>query len=611
MSNSPSHKSRIHFAARRRVASKSSKAALGSFKSSEIVISMGLALIVGSGGAAAAYIFRNLIQGFQYVFFDRGQDILSFAGDYYVIVIPAIGGAIVGPIIYFFAKEAKGHGVPEVMAAIALQGGKIRPRVVVVKALASALTIGSGGSVGREGPIVHVGSAIGSVVAQKLKLSPTWTSTLVASGAAAGISATFNAPLAGIFFAMEVILRKYESRTFIVVVLSSVVASAITQSFFGNQPAFSVPIYELVSPWEFVFYSILGVLAAITGHGFVTILYATEDLFEKIKSIPSYLMPIIGGLIVGTIGLFYPQVFGVGYEVIDVFDMPLQSIDGALVGALSIGLMAALLFVKIVATSVTLGSGGSGGVFAPSLFIGVMLGGIFGAVVHSLFPDITASSGAYALVGMAAVFAAGARAPATAIIILFEMTRDYKIIVPLMTAVVIAVAVAQGLRKANIYTIKLLRRGVDIDGMNRGDLLEDVLVGDVMTRDYPTVTSTITIAELADKFAASGHHGFPVVDSNNDLTGIITITDLEKVQRDPSITVDEITTHNVIVVYTDQSLKDVLSRFGARDLGRYPVVSRDNPKKLLGVLRRRDIIMAYAGKVNSGLPSDLSSARPE
>jgi CIC family chloride channel protein len=587
------------------------KPVLESVRHSEITISLGLALIVGVAGAGAAYIFRNLILGFQHGFFHWGQDILAFMGDYYVIIIPALGGAIVGPLVYFFAREARGHGVPEVMNAVALQGGRIRPRVVIIKALASAITIGSGGSVGREGPIVHIGSAVGSTIGQKLGLPSDWIKTLVAAGAAAGISATFNAPIAGIFFAMEVILRRYESRAFGVIVLSSVVASAITQTYIDDEPAFIVPHYELASAWEFALYPVLGVLAAFTAHIFVTVLYWIEDIFEEIKVVPSYTLPIFGGLIIGAIGLFYPQVFGVGYSVIDVFDMPDESIDGALIGNLSLALMVTLLVVKVFATSITLGSGGSGGVFAPSLFLGAMLGGAFGVAVNDLFPDVTAPSGAYAIVGMAAVFAGGARAPGTAIIILFEMTRDYQIILPLMSAVIIAVAVAQALRKENIYTIKLRRRGIDIDGATRGDVLNDVFVRDVMTRDFPTVRPDQSVSELTKLFAETGHHGFPVVDAEGSLTGVVTMTDLSKVQQKNGNTlVEDIATHRVLTVHEDQTLHDALARFGGQDVGRIPVVERQNPKKLVGVLRRHDIVKAYAREISTAI-STPSGGEPQ
>jgi CIC family chloride channel protein len=579
----------------------SRKPLFSTLKRSELTVSLGLAVVVGASAAAIAFLFLGLVNWLQFVFFQQGQSILGFMGDYWVIIIPALGGLIVGPLVYFFAREAGGHGVPEVMAAVALRSGRIRPRILAVKSLAAAITIGSGGSAGLIGPIVYVSSAAGSTIGQRLVLPSDWIKTLVASGAAAGISASFNAPLAGIFFAMEVILRRYESRAFGVVVLSSVVASAITQRLVSDAPAFLVPTYKTVSSWEFFFYPVLGVLAAITAYIFVTVFFGTEDLFKRIRIVPPYMLPALGGLIVGVIGLGYPEIFGVGYEVIDVFAKPFGAVDGALVGSLGTSLLAALVIFKIIATSITLGSGASGGVFAPALFIGAMLGGLFGIGVNQLFPDITAPSGAYAVIGMAAVFAAAARAPATAIIILFEMTRDYQIILPVMAAVVVAVVVAQALRKESIYTFKLYRRGLDIDGAVHEDVLDAVHVRDVMTREFPTVRPDMTVTDLTHLFAETGHHGFPVVDEDGELAGVVTMTDLQKVGEEGHTMVDDIATHDVIVVYEDQTLHDALARFGGQDVGRIPVVTRTNPRQLVGVLRRHDIIKAYARQISTTL----------
>lgn len=568
-----------------------------SLRASETTLGLGLALLVGVGAGLGAVLFRWMIGSFESLFFNRGAEGFSFLGHYYVIIIPALGGLIVGPLVYFFAREAKGHGVPEVMAAVATKGGRIRPRVVVIKSLASSICIGSGGSVGREGPIVQIGSAIGSTLGQWLRLPEDWIRTLVASGAAAGIAATFNAPIAGIFFGMEIILRRYEARAFGVIVFSSVVATAISHLFFGTQPSFMVPTYELVSAWEFPLYLVLGVLAALTAHVFVWVLYKLEDLFDGL-SFPEYGKPVLGGVLLGVIGLFYPQLFGVGYSTIPRFAAGHPAIDGALLGQMTIGVLLTLVALKIVATSLTLGSGGSGGVFAPSLFMGAMLGGAFGTLVHHWFPASTAPSGAYALVAMGAVFAGAARAPATAIVILFEMTRDYQIILPLMAAVIVAMVVARALRRDSVYTLKIRRAGVNIvEDERSAAVLRDVPVTAAMTADFPTVHPETTVTELTELFAETGHHGFPVVDEHNTLVGVVTMTDLAKVTANGNTRVDEIATHNVRVAYPDQSLHEALAQFGGQDIGRIPVVTRGRTPRLVGVLRRHGIIKAYAGKI--------------
>ncbi len=367
---------------------------------------------------------------------------------------------------YYLAREAKGHGVPEVMLAVATFGGKIRARVAVVKSLASAVCIGSGGSAGREGPIVQIGSSLGSSLGQLLRLPESRIRLLVACGAAGGISATFNAPIAGVLFAMEVILREFTANSFAFVVFSSVTACAVSRSLLGNYPSFLIPEYRLVSVWELPLYLGLGLLAGIVSVGFIKSLYGVEDIFER-WHFREYLKPVAGGLAIGVMGVFFPQVFGVGYG-----PQPTGGpggLDLVLVGKIGLGMAALLCVLKVLATSFTIGSGGSGGVFAPSLFIGAMLGGAVGQVVHGLWPGMTAGPGAYAVVGMGAVFAGAARAPITAVIILFEMTGDYRIILPLMTAVVGASLLAQHLSRDTIYTLKIRRGPAGHGDRGRGD----------------------------------------------------------------------------------------------------------------------------------------------
>ncbi|MCD6289631.1 MAG: chloride channel protein [Anaerolineae bacterium] len=551
----------------------------------EATILIGTALIVGIGAGFGAILFRWLINFFTTLAFDQSQRVFGSFGHYYVILIPAIGGMIVGPLVYYFAREAKGHGVPEVMEAVALRGGRIRPVVVVIKALASSICIGTGGSAGREGPIVQIGSALGSTIGQALRMSEDRVRMLVACGAGGGIAATFNAPVAGVLFALEIILGEFTVRNFSAVVVASVTASVIARIFLGNTPAFAVPPYAMKSPWELLFYVILGFLAAPVGVAFIKLLYGLEDVFDALD-LPEYVKPAIGGLGVGILGFFAPQIFGVGYE----------TIEAVLRNEIVLTTALALLVAKVLATSLTLGSGGSGGVFAPSLFMGAMLGGTFGALVHWLFPAITATPGAYGLVGMAAVFAAGARAPITAIIILFEMTGDYRIILPLMLSTVIATLLAQHLEHESIYTMKLTRRGIRLWYGRDIDIMQGITVAEVMTSNPDTVSADMTISELADAFARTHHHGFPVLDKDGKLYGIVTLQDFERATTaHPSsdLKVRDICTREIIVAYPDEPVWVVLKRMGVRDIGRLPVVARDDPKRLLGMVRRGDIIRAY------------------
>jgi CIC family chloride channel protein len=566
---------------------------LDRIRSNEVVFGMVLSIVVGAIAGLGAVVFRWLISSFQSLFFDNGATYLGFLGQYHVILIPAAGGLLVGLLVYFGAREAKGHGVPEVMEAVAVKGGRIRSRVAVIKSLASSICIGSGGSAGREGPIVQIGSSMGSTIGQWLRLSDDWVRTLVACGAAGGISATFNTPIGGVFFAMEIILGRFVTHRFGFVVISSVVADFVAHVFLGSQPSFDVIPYSMVSYWELLPYVLLGVLAALAATAFIRLLYKCEDLFDA-WHFPEYLKPVIGGIGIGLIGLYSYDLFGVGYG--DVFWVSTMSVNQALLGEIALQSLIILLLLKIVATSLTLGSGGSGGIFAPSLFIGAMLGGALGTAAHQFFPTLTAASGAYVLVGMAAVFAGATRAPFTAIIMLFEMTRDYNIILPLMIAVVISTAISRSLNRETIYTLKLVRRGVDIHQLDQASPLREVTVGEAMTRDFPTVPPTMPIRQLVTKLRRSGHHGFPVVNEKGEFVGVVTLADVEGAMSgagSSDLTVDDIASKSVIVAYPDEHVHDVFVKLGSREIGRIPVVARDNPKRLLGVLRRHDVVVAY------------------
>ncbi len=557
-----------------------------------------LAVTVGIGGGVGAIFFRWLIGAVHGAMWSASDSWLGSLGPFRYVVAPAVGGLIVGPLVYFFAREAKGHGVPEVMLAVARGGGKIRPRVALVKSLASAVCIGSGGSVGREGPIAQIGSTIGSTIGQLLRMPEQRTKLLVGCGAAAGIAATFNAPVAGTLFALEVILRDFGARSFGMVVISSATATVVARAALGDASAFRVAPYSLRNPVELLLYVLLGALCAGISTAFVKILYACEDAFDGWR-FPEYLKPVVGGAMIGLIGVVFPPVFGVGYE----------AIEQALAGKMETALCAILVVVKLAATSFTIGSGGSGGVFAPSLFIGAMVGSTFGAIAHHLMPNVTAPPGAYALVGMGALFAGSARAPVTAVLILFEMTGDYRIIVPLMCCVVTSNLIAERLSVDDIYTTKLRRRGIRLRRAMQ-DPLETVKVADAMTRDFEVVPASMSTRELSRKFSATGHHGFPVVDDEGLLMGVVALSDLESAEAhgEDAVTVGDVATSPPIVCYPDQTLGEALREVGALDVGRLPVVDRSNPRQMVGVLRRHDIIGAYS-RAAADLPLSATAAK--
>jgi CIC family chloride channel protein len=556
------------------------------WRTADAHILVALGLIVGVGSGLGAVVFRWLIDSFTAFFFGTVRGALEpTLGAAAVIPLPALGGLIYGPLIYIFAREAKGHGVPEVMLAVAQRGGRIRPVVAVVKALASALCIGSGGSVGREGPIVQIGSALGSSLGQLLRLSDAKMRTLVACGAAGGIAATFNAPIAGVFFALEVILGEFTTRAFGIVVIASVTAAVIGRAFLGNVPAFQLPAYDLVSLGEFGLYALLGVVAGVTGVIFSRTLYWFEDRFDDIR-MPEYLKPLPAGLILGTLGLFLPQVFGIGYP----------AMEQALTGQYALNLLIILVFAKVIAVSITIGGGGSGGVFAPALFIGSMLGTAFGTAAGALFPGGVAAPGAYGLVGMAAVFTGAARAPITAVIILFELTDDYRIILPLMVAVVISTLVSEGLSPVTIYTLKLRRRGIDLHAGPDVDVMRATPVSAAMTTDIPTLSPDTTVTEAGEHLDAMHGRSLLVLDSAGQIDGIVTLGDLAQAMlaNRPGATLADVASRPVVTVFADESLTEAVSDIGVRDFGQVPVVTRADPMRAVGLLRRDDIVRAYS-----------------
>lgn len=490
-----------------------------------------LALLVGCGAGLGAVVFRKLIAAFTHLLTGHadysaaghaGNPNLPLLGPFFVLLVPVAAGLVYGPLVHRFAPEARGHGVPEVMFAVAQRGGRIGAQVAIVKSLASALTIGSGGSVGREGPIVQIGAALGSTLGRLARLTENRLRILVACGAAGGIAATFNAPMAGVFFAMELILRDYTVESFGVVVLSSVTASVIGRAVLGSAPFMSPPHFEVSHPAEYALFALLGLLGALVGVGFTRTLYLVEDLCDRAWRGPEWLRPAAGGLLLGLLLLAVPQMYGVGYPVL----------QNAVNGQYAIAFLLLLLVAKIAATSLTIGIGGSGGVFAPSLFMGAMLGSAFGAIAHHAAPSLTASPGAYALVGMGAVFAGSARAPITAVVILFELTGEYSIILPMMTAIVVAALISRRLTSSTIYTLKLRRRGVDLDAPPV-DPRMTALVSTVMAPVPDPLPATSTIAPASLRLALSAHGALPVIDGNGSYQGLVTSRAAAEALADP------------------------------------------------------------------------------
>ncbi|MGW0495960.1 chloride channel protein [Streptomyces sp. NPDC003007] len=482
---------------------------------------MVLAVVVGAGAGGGSVVFRWCIEIFTRLFSGHadyaaspgsGNPYVPWLGPYFVLLVPVLGGLLYGPLVHRFAKEARGHGVPEVMLAVAQRGGRISPKVAVVKTLASALTIGSGGSVGREGPIVQIGSALGSTLGRVMKVTEGRMKLLVACGAAGGIAATFNAPLAGVFFAMELITGTFSTEAFGATVLASVTASVIGRAAFGDVAFLSLPDFHVDHLVQYGLFALLGIVAAVIGVGFARFLYAVEDACDWLWRGPEWLRPAVGGLLLGLVLLALPEMYGVGYPVL----------EKATGGGYAIGFLLVLLAGKMLATSLTIGIGGSGGVFAPSLFIGAMLGAAYGIGAHDLLPGTAGAVGAYALVGMGAVFAGAARAPITAVVILFELTGAYSIILPLMLAIVLATATSRLLSHETVYTLKLRRRGIDLDGPAPGARIGSQQVGTVMEPLPSPLPSSASLPDAAHLLSLSGHGALPVVDEAGAYVGVVT-----------------------------------------------------------------------------------------
>jgi CIC family chloride channel protein len=577
-----------------------------------------MAVVVGVATGLAAVLFIRLIAFIQIFFYGGGEKILPALGRIWIIVVPVIGGLLVGPIIAKFAVEAKGHGVPEVMQALILRGGRIRPRVALAKVIASALCIGTGGSAGREGPIVQVGSALGSSIGQWLHLSDERIKNLVACGAAAGIAATFNAPIAGVVFAIEVLLSEIQVRVFGNVVVAAVAASIVSQIFLGDRPAFEIPGYVMHSPWEILLYVFLGLLAALVGILFIRMLYYTEDVFDRL-AIPLWLKPAVGALLLGILAFCYPYVGTISYISIDDMTLGLPIVENyphifgsgfifleeVLQGRAPFFLLFLLIFLKPLATSFTLGSGNSGGVFAPSLFTGAMLGGAFGYLAMHLFPNLNIEIGAYALVGMAAVFSAAARAPLTSMLIVFEMSNDYRLILPLMAAGIVASTFAQWLHSDSIYSLKLTKRGIRFEQGRDLDIMQTVQVDEVMNKAPITIQREQSVADLFAAFQETHLGGFPVMSNETELYGMVTMQDMERTIHEMERTLHrkevnlkdlkvwDVATPDPVTVFPDEPIWSAIKKMAPRDLARLPVVSRNNPLQFVGVISRSDIVRAY------------------
>jgi H+/Cl- antiporter ClcA len=508
----------------------------------------------------------------------------------WVILMPVIGGIIVGFMAKYGTPKIKGHGIPEAMEAVIVNRSRIAPRVAILKPISAAIAIGTGGPFGAEGPIIQTGGALGSLVGQTFHTTAVERKVLLACGAAAGMSATFNTPIAGVILAIELLLFEFKARSFIPLVIASVLATAVHMQLLGAGPMFKVAAMDFGVPHALPFYLILGLVCGLAAVGFSKLLYWTEDQFEKLP-IDELWWPAIGALGLGIIGYFVPRVLGVGYD----------TISDILNANLALKLLIVVMLAKAVALVISLGSGTSGGLLAPMFMSSAALGGLFAMGIDAIFPSAHLSPGAFALVAMGAVFGAASRATFTFIIFAFEITRDYNSVLPLMLVCVIADGIAMLLMpRASIMTEKLARRGLRIDQNYETDVLQQMVVSETMDRETPTVRADSRIGDLADRIAkhdplVSRHQGMLVVDTEGKLSGVITRGDVFRaLSKNPAgdISVSDACTSRVVVTYPDEGLHEASSKMLRNNVGRLPVVDRADPRKIVGYLGRPGIMAA-------------------
>lgn len=550
-----------------------------------------LATVIGALTGLGAVSFLLLIRLVKSFFFGVIFPAMASA-PFLIFLLPALGGLLIGPLIQLFPREAKGDGVPYAMETIALGGGIIKPRTVALRTVTAAVTIGSGGSVGREAPIAQIGAAVGSLVGQLLRVSGERMRNLVGCGAAGGIAAVFNAPMGGVFFALEVLLGDFSAQTFPLIVIASVASVSVTRAILGNVLIFTIPTFVLESLPQILICAALGAACGVIAQLTIRSLETTEQWFSSSR-IPVWLRAAAGGGLTGIIAIKFPQVLGT-----DAI-----ALDQALHGILPWTLLLTVGFLKIAATSFSLGSGGSGGILGPSLFIGGMIGALAGTGANALIPGITGNVGGYTLIGMAAFLAPMVGAPLTAILILFEMTGNYEIILPLLVAVISAMLVSGQISRFSLYTRHLHKKGVDLVRGREEGVLKTLCVRDVMRYDVLTIPSSASFRQLTARFLQAHVDYFYLNDQHGALNGVVSFRDIRPYLLEEGlwdlVRAKDIATMNPVSVTPGESLFDVLNKFGYKNVAVLPVIDDPHSRKLIGIIHRKEVLEAYQRRIMS------------
>ena len=558
-----------------------------------------LAALIGILAGLIAYVLYDLIALFTNLTFYHVVSLHFRSPEQttigpWIILMPVLGGLIVGFMAKYGTPKIKGHGIPEAMEAVLTTRSRIEPRVAILKPLSAAIAIGTGGPFGAEGPIIQTGGAVGSLVGQMITTTASERKVLLACGAGAGMAATFNTPIAGVILAIELLLFEFRARSFIPLVIACTLATSVRGVLFGQHSMFSMGNVDFGVPRGLPFYVLLGVICGIAAIGFTKLLYWVEDQFDRLP-ISDLWHPAIGALGLGIIGIFVPRVLGVGYD----------TISDILNNNLTIQLLILIAVFKALALVISLGSGTSGGLLAPMFMSSAALGGIFAITVNAIFPGAHLSPGAFALVAMAAVFGAASRATFAFIVFAFEITRDYNAILPLMLGCVIADLIALRYLKTSIMTEKLARRGLHVPGEYEASVLHSVRLREVMRTDVQPIPADTTVADLVARIGRGDNglslsQGLPIADASGRLAGIVTQGDmLRALEDDPDgrATVLKAGCSTPIVAYPDEFVHDALHRMVQHNIGRLPVVSREDPRQLAGYFDRSNLLSAWTHQI--------------